>query len=83
MTIDEQAKNYWLQDWELEKWRRWSNENLLNEYTDLRRAEFNPIFGGNARRARVIVARILVEERGVTHEPNMFGDIPIHTEWKR
>jgi hypothetical protein len=80
MTIDELAHACWIQPYELSMWRRWTNERLLKEYAEMHKSEFDRIFGHNARRARLVLARILVEERGVVNEPNLFGDMPINTK---
>lgn len=50
--------------------------HLMDEYLDMFSAESNRMFGHNARRARIVVARVLLG-LGVTAIPNIFGDIPV------
>ena len=55
---------------------RMSDRALLNEYREMRRASFNAMFGHNAKRRGNACAEELLS-RGITHEPNIFGDILI------
>jgi len=50
--------------------------HLMDEYLDMFSSESNRMFGHNARRARIEVARVLLG-LGVTAIPNIFGDIPV------
>src|SRR5262245_41504427 len=52
-------------------------DQLKKEYLELTKASFDKVFGGNARKARMIVGRIL-RERGYYWSDNYpFGEIPI------
>jgi hypothetical protein len=50
--------------------------HLMDEYLDMFSAESNRMFGHNARRARIAVARVLLG-LGITAIPNIFGDIRV------
>ncbi len=52
-----------------------SDEHLLQEYKAMMSARYGT-FKHNAIVAQDAVAEILLD-RGITHFPNMFGDIPI------
>ncbi len=56
-----------------------STEHLLYEYREMRKASFDRMFGHNARNAQRACARLLIA-RGVTHEPNIFGDISLRAD---
>lgn len=49
--------------------------HLIREYEDMMHARFG-IFGRNAAEAQNAVGEMLLS-RGVTHIPNIFGDIPV------
>ena len=51
-------------------------DHLTREYLTMRRAEFDRVFGQNAKRARKEIAEILIG-LGVTEIPNIFGPIQI------
>lgn len=53
-----------------------TNNHLIWEWTDLQKGVFNRMFGHNARNVQEQVGDMLLA-RGITHIPNMFGDIPI------
>jgi hypothetical protein len=55
-----------------------STEHLLHEYSEMRKASVG-FFKRNAYEAQQAVGHMLIA-RGVTHEPNIFGDIPIDVE---
>lgn len=57
------------------KYDRYTDEQLIKEYKEMRRAVFG-IHGNNARRELNLIVDVLLA-RGVTMEPNIFGDIPI------
>ena len=52
-----------------------SDAHLIQEYKDMQKASFG-MFKGNAARAQDAVAALLLA-RGITHIPNIFGDIAI------
>lgn len=54
-----------------------TDKHLLDEYSDLMRHTYG-MFGRNADRARIEVAEMLLA-RGITHLPNIFGDIALRT----
>lgn len=57
-------------------WSRWSDEALIREWKHLQKACFDRMFGHNARHAFNTLCDVLAE-RGITHIPNIFGDIEI------
>lgn len=54
------------------------NEHLIQEYSSMQRAQYGA-FKHNARIAQNIIAELLLL-RGVTHIPNIFGDILIEVQ---
>lgn len=62
---------------EYERYDKWKAADLKREYLELTKASFDKVFGGNARKARMIVGRIL-RERGYYWIDNApFGEIHI------
>lgn len=57
-------------------YRQWPETVLLNEYESLYKASFDPMFGRNARVQTNILAAVL-HEKGITHRPNIFGNLPV------
>ena len=53
-----------------------STEYLQAEYLELNKARFNSMFGHSAAQAQARVAKAL-HSRGITHIPNIFGDIEV------
>ena len=61
---------------EHEQVARMSDARLMKEYQEMRKGSFDSIFGNNAReRGNLCVAEL--RRRGITHEPNIFGDMEI------
>lgn len=69
MTYQEQQDHN-----ERERISRMSDTGLWNEYSDMRKAAFNRVFGHNARRQFNLCIDELLK-RGFTEEPNIFGPI--------
>ncbi len=57
-----------------------TDEHLLREYKEGMRPCFGRMFGRNARKAQNEVAKELLS-RGITELPNIFGAIPIKSDW--
>ena len=53
-----------------------TDEHLMSEYLEMRKAESDRMFGHNAQVARKQVAAKLIA-RGITEIPNIFGPIAI------
>jgi hypothetical protein len=57
--------------------------NAYREYKDLSRyAWADKVFGRNARR-RLDELGTLLLKNGITYIPNIFGDIPIRSNWSK
>lgn len=53
-----------------------TDKHLIDEYFEMMKAAMGGMFKNNAAAAQNEVAQMLLE-RGVTHAPNIFGNIPI------
>jgi hypothetical protein len=65
---------YW--DWEKAKYKRMADDKLMAEFLSMQKAAFDTVFGGNATKARQLIAGEL-QSRGIKEIPNIFGNIPV------
>lgn len=70
MSNEEQA------EYDRNLWSRQSDEQLIKEWSALQKACFNKMFGHSAKLSFNTLCDVL-NERGITHIPNIFGDIEI------
>ena len=65
-----------LREYDRNLWKNWDDAALFKELSALRKATFDRLFGHIARHSFNNLVEVL-QERGHTHQPNIFGDIPL------